>query len=256
MEAREDIQSHLSDSESLSVRSRYSSQSILSRQRTDPVRIKPSTVKSKMKEAVFWTRVITDGSFASPVSKQKVKYNNTQRLHNSPYPDLTSMPHLQGSIIKLPKVDAHAYVAGELETGNLMSDQQMLEYLDGYLQRPSLAKFQQTRLREAELDARIANTLNSSELVQDALADGNQVFVEELRKSMRRQLTNDPDAEQPFNFLKYRRDAKHKAKMFKMAQMYFQDKMKPRHIASKLDFSNKFVREHVYLIRKKLKKLK
>ena len=32
--------------------------------------------------------------------------------------------------------------------------------------------------------------------------------------------------------------------------------MKPMHIASKLNFSNKFVREHVYLIRKKLKELK
>ena len=38
--------------------------------------------------------------------------------------------------------------------------------------------------------------------------------------------------------------------------MNFKDKMKPMHIASKLNFSIKFVREHVYLIRKKLKKLK
>ena len=38
--------------------------------------------------------------------------------------------------------------------------------------------------------------------------------------------------------------------------MYFKDKRKPMHIASKLNFSNKLVREHVYLIRKKLKKLK
>ena len=38
--------------------------------------------------------------------------------------------------------------------------------------------------------------------------------------------------------------------------MNFKDKMKLMHIASKLNFSNKFVREHVYLIRKKLKKLK
>ena len=51
------------------------------------------------------------------------------------------MPHLEGSIIKLPKVDAHSYVAGELEIGNLMSDKQMIEYLDGYLQRPSITKF-------------------------------------------------------------------------------------------------------------------
>ncbi len=132
----------------------------------------------------------------------------------------------------------------------------MLEFLDGYLQRPSITKFQHDKQKEAELDAKIANILNSSELIQDAIADGNLVLVEELRKSLKRQLINDADGEQPFNFLKYRRDAKHKAKMFKMAQMYFQDKMKPRHIASKLDFSNKFVREHVYLIRKKLKKLK
>ena len=32
--------------------------------------------------------------------------------------------------------------------------------------------------------------------------------------------------------------------------------MKPKHIASKLNFSNKFVRDHMYLIRKKLKELK
>ena len=32
--------------------------------------------------------------------------------------------------------------------------------------------------------------------------------------------------------------------------------MKPRHIASKLNFSNKFVRDHMYLIRRKLKQLK
>ena len=38
--------------------------------------------------------------------------------------------------------------------------------------------------------------------------------------------------------------------------MFFKDKMMPMHIASKLSFSNKFVREHIYLIRKKLKKLK
>jgi hypothetical protein len=44
--------------------------------------------------------------------------------------------------------------------------------------------------------------------------------------------------------------------MFKMAQMYFQDKLKPRQIASKLNFANKFVRDHLYLIRKKLKQLK
>ena len=56
--------------------------------------------------------------------------------------------------------------------------------------------------------------------------------------------------------MKYRRDAKHKAKMFKMAQMYFKDKIKPRHNASKLNFSNKFVRDHMYLIRRKLKQLK
>ena len=32
--------------------------------------------------------------------------------------------------------------------------------------------------------------------------------------------------------------------------------MKPRHIASKLNFSNKFLRDYMYLIRKKLKELK
>ena len=46
-------------------------------------------------------------------------------------------------------------------------------------------------------------------------------MVEALKQSFKRQITNDPDIEKPFNFLKYRRDAKHKAKMFKMAQMYF-----------------------------------
>ena len=77
-----------------------------------------------------------------------------------------------------------------------------------------------------------------------------------MKQSFKRQITNDPDIEKPFNFLKYRRDAKHKTKMFKMAQMYFKDKIKPRHIASKLNFSNKFVRDHMYLIRRKLKQLK
>ncbi len=43
-------------------------------------------------------------------------------MHNLPYPDLASMPHLEGRIIKLPKVDAHSYVAGELEIDNLMTD--------------------------------------------------------------------------------------------------------------------------------------
>ena len=77
-----------------------------------------------------------------------------------------------------------------------------------------------------------------------------------MKQSFKRQITKDPDIEKPFNFLKYRRDAKHKAKMFMMAQMYFKDKMKPRHIASKLNFSNKFVRDHMYLIRRTLKQLK
>ncbi len=49
----------------------------------------------------------------------------------------------------------------------------MLEFLDGYLQRPSITKFQHDKQKEAELDAKIANILNSSELIQDAIADGN-----------------------------------------------------------------------------------
>lgn len=80
--------------------------------------------------------------------------------------------------------------------------------------------------------------------------------MEALKQSIQRQLTNEPDADTAFNFLKYRRDAKHKAKMFRMAQMYFQDKLKPRQIASRLNFANKFVRDNLYLIRKKLKQLK
>jgi hypothetical protein len=71
---------------------------------------------------VFWTDVITDGAFGQSIRKRKVKYKNTERMHNLPYPDLASMPHLEGSIIKLPKVEAHSYVAGELEIDNLMAD--------------------------------------------------------------------------------------------------------------------------------------
>lgn len=61
------------------------------------------------------------------------------------------MPHLQGSIIKLPKSEAHAYAAEELDIDKLMSDDQMLKFLDAYLERPSIAKYHDTRLKQAEL---------------------------------------------------------------------------------------------------------
>lgn len=64
------------------------------------------------------------------------------------------------------------------------------------------------------------------------------------------------DAEKPFAYLKFRRDCKHKAKMFRMMQMYFQDKTKPRQIAKKLGVPSRFVSDNVYLVRRKLKKLK
>ena len=82
MEDANKIDASDSASDSLSMRSYYSSQSILSRQRLDQVIIKPSTVVPKNKQVVFWTSVITDGAFRQPVQKNKVKYNNNQLMHN------------------------------------------------------------------------------------------------------------------------------------------------------------------------------
>ena len=101
--------------------------------------IKPSTVIARNKKVVFWTNVVTDGTFVESIHKAKVKYNNTRRLHDKPYPDLSALTHLSGSIIKLPKVNAHDYIAEELDIDNLMNDDQMLKFLDAYLQRPSIA---------------------------------------------------------------------------------------------------------------------
>ena len=97
----------------------------------------------------------------------------------------------------------------------------MLKFLDAYLKRHSISKYHDDKLKLVELSSKIDAILDESELVQDAIAEGNVGLVEALKQSFKRQISHDPDIEKPFNFLKYRRDAKHKAKMFKMAQMYF-----------------------------------
>ena len=138
-------------------------------------------------------------------------------MHIQQFPDLSELTHLQGTIIKLPKSDAHNYISESLEVANLMNDDQMLKFLEAYLKRHSISKYHDDKQQLIELNSKIDAILDESELVQDAIAEGNVALVDALKQSFKSQITNDPDIEKPFNFLKYRRDAKHKAKMFKMA---------------------------------------
>ena len=75
------------------------------------------------------------------------------------------MTHLQGDIIKLPKVDAHTYVSDSLDVGNLMTDEQMLKFLDAYLKRHSISKYHDDKLKLVELSSKIDAILDESELV-------------------------------------------------------------------------------------------
>ena len=138
-------------------------------------------------------------------------------MHIQQFPDLSELTHLQVIIIKLPKSDAHNYISESLEVANLMNDDQMLKFLEAYLKRHSISKYHDDKQQLIELNSKIDAILDESELVQDAIAEGNVALVDALKQSFKSQITNDPDIEKPFNFLKYRRDAKHKAKMFKMA---------------------------------------
>ena len=255
MEQRSSSDSDLAEFHDSSQHSHRSSHSILSRHLAGPAAIRPSTVRSRDKTVVFWTPVVTDGQFVSAVKKVKLKYNNTRPLHNQAIPDLSMLPEQQSHIIKLPKSDAHEYLEDTLEFDFLMTDNQLLQFLNAYIQRPSIQKHHEQRFKDAEPQSRIDSILDCSPIVHTALAEGNDALVQELRAALLRQLVPALGTEKPFAFLKYRRDAKHKAKMFRMVQMYFEDKLKPRQIAKQLDLCSRFVSDHVYLVKQKLKKL-